>query len=438
VTAAWVAVAVLTLVFVWTVVALPPLHPAQLWLLPWAAATFLYSLRLLPYRPIATTTALLIVAASVSFVFFTRVGERIAERLQLPGFRHGRLGAASVPLAACIALSLAAVLVAAFLLETSARYGVKDTLLTSPRVRRAIGMGEFALTIKYVYAAYAATALSALAAARTSGRRTHVWAFLAAVSAGSIYFSTGRSTIVLATTVGITAYVLGRGITLSRRTFILGAAGVAVFTLAVFTVGGFLIGKTFANNPYLQDVPSVFRDYDAVSDLALPYEYASAPIAALDIQVENASAFGSTYGCAIFAEECDILQKVGVGSGGHERIRPFTREPLPWNTYTALDLPLLDGGLAFSIPMIALVGLFVGVLWARARAGSVFAISWYALVVPALLAAFTQFNFTAPYVLGALVMVVLFLAVAYGVMQRCASTTRTPRFRAILRRDHAA
>ena len=29
---------------------LPPLHPAQLWSIPWAVASGLFALRLLPYR----------------------------------------------------------------------------------------------------------------------------------------------------------------------------------------------------------------------------------------------------------------------------------------------------------------------------------------------------------------------------------------------------
>ena len=439
-TAAWAAIAIVTVLAVWTVAALPPLHPAQLWMLPWAVATYLYGLRLLPYRPLGTTTALLIVAASLAFVVFTRIGERIGERFRFPGFRSRRLGrATALPLAAAMAVLLAAVLLAAFLLDSTAGYGLTDTLLTSAEVRRAIARGEFSLTIKYVYLAYAATALSALAAARASGRRAQMWTVLAALSAGSIYFSTGRSTTVLAATVGIVAYVLGRGVTLSRRKFILGSAGVAAFTLVVLMVGGFLVGKTFANNRYLQDVPSIFRDYDAVSDLALPYAYASAPIAALDVHVDNTSLLGSTHGCAIFAEECDVLHKIGVAPQGHERIRPFTREPLPWNTYTALDLPLLDGGFIFAIPIVGLVGLLVGALWTRARDGSVLAISWYALLVPALLAAFTQFNFTAPYVVGAIVIVAVFLAVAHALTHRRPSTARTqPRVGAIVRRDHAA
>src|SRR5947199_10177527 len=47
---------------------LPPLHPAQLWTVPWTIAVGLYSLRLLPYRSLSTTTVVVAGASSLAFV----------------------------------------------------------------------------------------------------------------------------------------------------------------------------------------------------------------------------------------------------------------------------------------------------------------------------------------------------------------------------------
>jgi hypothetical protein len=182
---------------------------------------------------------------------------------------------------------------------------------------------------------------------------------------------------------------------------IAGAALVGALSLTVFLAGGRLVGKTFENNPSLQAVPSTFTAHREWSQFALPYEYASAPIAALDVQVDSASTWGSSHGCAVFSEACRVLNRVGFGVHGVSRVRPFTADPLPWNTYTALDMPLLDGGLVFAIPIVGLLGLILGALWSLARRRSLLAASAYAIFAPAALTSSGAFNFTAPHFLGA-------------------------------------
>ena len=58
---------------------------------------------------------------------------------------------------------------------------------------------------------------------------------------------------------------------LSRGRFVAGSVAVAGIALVVFIAGGNLIGKTFANNPGLQAVPSTFTQHP-LRVLGLPYE----------------------------------------------------------------------------------------------------------------------------------------------------------------------
>ena len=275
----------------------------------------------------------------------------------------------------------------------------------------AIGTGEFGLTIKYVYPALAAVILAAmLAGSATNGRDTLRWLFGAGVCCASLYLSTGRSTIITGVVAGLVAYHLSRGRPLSRRHFLGGVAVVGGATLFVFVAGGQLIGKTYANNQDLQTVPSVFSEYHLLSSLALPYQYASAPIAALDIQVSASSAVGSVHGCAALSEECRVLRRLGIPVPSVPRVRPFTAPPLIWNTYTALDFPLLDGGLVFFAPIVLTIGLLSGALWRRAQQSRPQAIVGYSLVAAACVNAYSSFSFTAPHLLGAGLLALLALS----------------------------
>jgi hypothetical protein len=391
-----VGLSCLAAVSVWR---LPPLHPAQLWSIPWAIATTLYLLRLLPYRQLGGTTVVLASAATAAFVAGTLAGERLARKVPPYAGRTVPANIQTIHFAAVSAATLTTVWLAAFLIQAASRHGLAATIVSSADVRADVGAGELALTIKYVYAALAATALCASAAGATQRRR---WVVLATLCAGSTYFSTARSTVVAASLVAIIAYLLGRGRAITRAQFVAGAAALGAFAFLVFLIGGELIGKTFENNPDLQSVPSTFTRHERLSVLALPYQYASAPIAALDVQVDAASMWGSTHGCAAFVEACRILEAGGVDLDIASRVRPFTREPLSWNTYTALDIPLLDGGRALAVPIIASIGLSLGALWELARRRWFSALCMYALLGAATGTAAGSFNFTAPHILGAI------------------------------------
>ena len=406
-----VMVALLGVLAMAAVVWLPPLHPAQLWLIPWAIATGLYLMKLFPYRTLDNKSVVLVCGSSLAFLVGTLGGERITRR------RASGLSEPTAPeryaigWAAALALGLTALLLLAFLAQAASTYGARAALVSTLTVRDAIGQGAFALTVKYVYAALAATALCGIAAA-TDRKNAAIWALGGLAAVGSIYFSTGRSTLVVALVVGLVAYLLARTKPLSRSRFIAGCAGVGVFAVVVFVIGGTLIGKTYANNPGIQEVSSAFTKHPRLRVLALPYEYASAPIAALDVQVDASTPWGTAHGCAAFSEECRVLRRLGLGLQGTSRIRPFTADPLPWNTYTALDVPLLDGGYLLAIPIVGLVGLVLGWLWTRARGHNVFAICAYAVLAPAAVTSSGSFNLTAPHLVGAVVIALTAIVLA--------------------------
>jgi len=412
VTASYVMAAVLTGLAAGTLVWLPPLHPAQLWSIPWALACDLYVLKLLPYRTLSVGTAALACGASVAFVAGAVAGAQIRRAPFRQSLERKNPGLHLLRTAAVLCLGLTALFLFAFVAQAATRYGIRAALISTVAVRDAVGAGEFAATIKYVYAALAATALCAIVAAEEPGGSAVRWRFATLLAIASIYFSTGRGTLVVAMIVALVAYVLARARRLSRAQFIGGCVGVAVLALLIFVVGGRLIGKTYANNPSIQAVPSAFRDHPGLRVLALPYEYASAPIPALDVQVHASTAWGRTHGCAALSEACRVLHKFGLPLEGASRIRPFTTDPLPWNTYTALDIPLLDGGYVLAIPIVGLCGLLMGWLWALASRRSFLAICAYAILAPAAATSYGSFSFTAPHLIGAVLVAFAGLALA--------------------------
>ena len=61
---------------------------------------------------------------------------------------------------------------------------------------------------------------------------------------------------------------------------------------------------------------------------------------------------------------------VGLPTEPVPAVRGFTSPPLSWNTYTALDGPLLDGGRALVLPIVAALGVIVGMAWRQALRGT--------------------------------------------------------------------
>jgi hypothetical protein len=398
-----VMVSILLALAVFSVWRLPPLHPAQLWSIPWALAAGLYFMHLLPYRRLSVETVVLVCGSCLAFVVGTLIGERIVGRRAAVRDWRSNANDVAIRWAAAAAVGLTALMLCAFLAQAAEHFGVRATLVSTAKVRNAIGAGGFSLTIKYVYAAIAASALCAIAAARDSGTHSIRWHAATLLSILSVYFSTGRSTLVETLLVALVAYLLARERPLSRLRFVSGSVAVGVLALVIFIVGGNVIGKTFANNLQLQALPSTFTQHPRLRVLALPYEYASAPIAALEVQVDAATPFGTTHGCAAFSEACRVLNRLGLPLQGASRIRPFTNAPLPWNTYTALDLPLLDGGVVFVVPILALIGILLGSLWQFAQRDFLTATCAYAILAPAAVASSGSFNFTAPYLVGAVI-----------------------------------
>jgi hypothetical protein len=419
----------------WSVTSLAPLHPAQLWALPWSIAVSMYSLRLLPFRPLSWSTTLIAAAATTAFALFSLAGERFlsaSRSKQRPGQRADY---AIVRSAALAVASLTMVGAFAFVASATVTYGARDTFTASARLRAAIQAGALAIQVKYVYAALAAVALSSMAAGLAAPRRPRLlWLGLAAASAGSTYFATGRATVISALVIAVVAYLTSRALPVRRSSFIAGIGAVAAAALAIFLAGGQLIGKTYANSADIRAVPSVFARHSSLSTFALPYKYVAAPVAALDIQVRSSPMWGDAKGCAELAELCRALGKVNANTEGVSRIRPFTAPPLVWNTYTALDLPLLDGGKALAVPIVALLGFLCGVLWEWSRRRALLGVLVYSIEAAAVVGSPAVFLFTAPHVVGALLIgaVAIWLAsggqagsVRLGARNRQGDATRT-------------
>lgn len=398
---------------VFAVIRYPLLHPLQLWCVPWTIGTGLFALHLLPYRPLSASTALLIVGATVAYCLGALCAAQAAtQRRRLSSRSRSATESASsdrpLELAAAVAFGLTMIGLALFLAQLVVTFGLRDALVTAPEVRMAIGQGTASLTIKYLYIAYAAAALCGVAAGRTNSVRRRFWIALGVITVVSQYFTTGRSNIVLVAFVLVVAEAVARRREPPLRALLAAGAAATAFALLVFSAGGAIIGKTLENNA-LGEIASPLTEKRALRPFALPYQYASAPIAALERQVNAARRTEDTRGCASFALVCTVAARAGADVVAEPTIRPFTKPPLPWNTYTAIDLPLLDGGPVFVIAFFALAGAWLGWLWQCAREGIVLALGLYGIYAPVVLYSVTQNNFFAPHIVGAVLLVVAFL-----------------------------
>ena len=183
----------------------------------------------------------------------------------------------------------------AYLARLVGTFGLRDALVTAPEVRTALGRGAASLTIKYLYIAYATAALCGVAAGLTVSARRRLWIGVGCITVLSQYFTTGRSNIVLVFLILVIAEAAARRREPARWAFAAAAALAAVFTLLVFSVGGAILGKTLENND-LGKIASPLTEERLLRPFALPYQYASAPIAALEGQVQAARRTEHTMG----------------------------------------------------------------------------------------------------------------------------------------------
>lgn len=384
----------------------PAFHPAQLWAVPWAIAAFAFALHLLPYQQIRLSSALLIVLSVAGFVAGTDYARRRGLVLGPPRLRLASWGGElDLERSAAVAFGLALTWCLAFVAQAVIRFGWADVISADYAVRQAIGAGDFALTIKFVYAALGSAAIAAAVAgwAPTAARR-RLWLALATASVAMIYLATGRSTLIAAAVIALVAFSMSSGIRLSRRRVAIGALIAAAGALGIFVAGGALANKTFVNNTDLIRVPSAFNGDDDLPDwMALPYEYISAPIAAADVQFSYIEPVGGSWGCATLPEACAVLRSLGFGVEPIDRVRPFTARPLRWNTYTSLDVPALDFGWLLTWPVFIALGILSGALWGRAVSRGPASIALYSLLAPALITGFNVFNFTATHVIGSMI-----------------------------------
>lgn len=196
----------------------------------------------------------------------------------------------------------------------------------------------------------------------------------------------------------------------SRRTWPI-AIGVVLGTLVIFVAMGNILGKTVENSS-IRTADTRLASDPRINALALPYEYVTAPIAALNELIGTTPALPQRAGCALLGPVCEGLKKAGAPVTPEPQIRPYTSTPFPWNTYTALDRPLIDGGLVLAIPILFLLGVLNGIAYRLAIRGYLVAVCLYAILGSAVLFSVAQFNFCAPHILGGMLLVIASLGIA--------------------------
>jgi len=400
------------------------LHPATLWLMAWATAASLLALRALPYRPLSTTTALIIVGWTALFCIGTLVGSRASNPRPQRFWQALVLSTPrSLMLAAGLAATLAMVGLAAFLLQIASTHGMRAALVSDANVRLAISDGATSYTIKYIYVAFGAAVLAGLVAGRArSARERGIWVVLAMAMVAIQYFSTGRSNLLLAAFMACIAYFLSGSQTVSTRRILAVAGGVAAATLVVFLGMGSLLGKSLS----VSDVgryDNVFVRHDVLQPLALPYQYVTAPLPALDA-LRKVTPPGGRGGCQTLSPVCAIGQRVGLPVAREPSLTGFTRSPGPWNTFTALYAPLVDAGVLLGSLVIFAQGILFGLLWVAARHGTAAAIGAYAALSSAVMYSTVENTLLQPHLVGAALIVVVLTAAAVRIEALASSRLR--------------
>jgi oligosaccharide repeat unit polymerase len=379
-------------IFVVALLRLPPLHPIQIWSGSWTLSLTMYALKLLPYRSLSWLTVALICGGTVSFSVAVLAGEWGGRRTFLRDARPQSRNppTAAIRLAACASLLAGAVLLAVFLAQVTQRYGLASMIRVSETVRMALVSGSAPKSFVYSEFAIVAAALCSLTATRTVDRASRRrWLLASACAVGSLYFSTSRQLVADALIIAVIVFLFARGGPIMRRRLIGITAGLALLTLVIFLGVGALIGNTYHTNDASQ-FDNFFSRNPAISWLAPAYVDASAPVPALDIAVRFSGTWGRSHGCATAPFECRMLRRAGLDVEQQPLAPAFTQTPLPWNAYTFLGTLLKDGGTALVLILVALCGLFLGIIWSLHRSGSTYGTLLYVFVVPALVWAYRQ------------------------------------------------
>lgn len=385
------------------------LHPATLWLMPWAVMTMLLAMQALPYRGLTASTAAVIAIWTTVFCAGTLIAPRMLRERFPPD--AGAADASGLGLAAALACALAATGLAAFLVQVAATHGLRAAIVSDADVRLDIGAGATPYTIKYIYFAFAASALAAVAAGRAASPRARwTWILVAVLMIGLQYFSTGRSNLFLAAVMACSGYALAAARPISRLRTALAVAAVGIMTAAAFVGMGSLLGKSFENSE-IATYDNVFVRHDVLRPAALPYQYVTAPLPAFDIlrQVTPEAGRG---GCRTLSPLCSIGRRVGVPVSPEPSLTGYTADPGAWNTFTALYGPLVDGGPLLGTLIVVALGSLFGLLWAWVRSGSVYALVAYAVMSSALVYSTVENTLLQPHLVGAALIAVVLNAVA--------------------------
>ena len=261
--------------------------------------------------------------------------------------------------------------------------------------------------IKFVYAALAAAMACALVAAVSftpAARRR--WLMVTVLPICSVYFSTGRSNFVTGVAMAGLVYVVARPMRPSlRQAAAAGLAAAVLFVLTLF-VGGAIIGKTYEASE-LATIDTVFSRTPELQPLALPYQYASAPIASLNELVASVGPWGATSGCATLAPGCRLFATVGLPleqGAPHPGVHgpAFALEHLYRSRRTGTRR---RAGLA--VLLVALLGALTGLAWRLGTKGTPIFVVAFGILGTAAVSSVIQNNFLAYHYLGAILLFAL-------------------------------
>lgn len=253
-----------------------------------------------------------------------------------------------------------AIFLAVFLFGAISRYG-PNPLTFVARLRLSLSEGDTPAGYYYFYAAQLLVPLGVLLWRHGRPQRTR-YLVVSGVSFASLWFTSGRTNLVIAATWTLAALALERGGRPVRARAVAGAVGVLVTGLFLFVLMGDAIGKTYGNS----SLAGGGNGFVPVP-LVIPYIYLVGSLPALDQVIhENPATQRPTipkgYSIRfIYQIQAFLGRDVRVPAGN----LPYWSIPFSFNTATFLEPLAFEYGQGWSLVIVFFIGCLSAGVYVR-------------------------------------------------------------------------
>jgi oligosaccharide repeat unit polymerase len=259
----------------------------------------------------------------------------------------------------CVCLAAGVGLFSIYLYELASIYGLSGNTLSALRIDTSVSSPPPGFYF-YVFAEPLVPMSVVLALFNPSRRKPYL--ATAALATLALLATSGRANALFALLWAFCAFGIYQGSRLVRFKTALIAIATIVVALAIFQFLGDLVGKTYQHS-YTY---SVFGDQPPIpSQLVGPYLYLEGPLPTLSAVVDDTNSFG--LGRFTFRPVLKVLAVFDHDVNVPSQFPDFQLIPYPFNVSTYLGYFYRDFGIAGVLLGPAIVGFFVGLLYAKWR-----------------------------------------------------------------------